>query len=186
MKTLLLVLSLFLLAGCTSHIPVNIRQAPSPDLALATVASAVDDFKNQPVRWGGSILTVNNKAAQTEVEVLALPLDSSGKPVAGDQIQGRFLATLSGFYDPALFAQGRYLTLYGLLTGGESRVIGEKSYVYPVIAVQNHLLWPRETEYASGSACGYGYYRPYGYYRSGFYPGRFGYGFRGGYYRGYW
>lgn len=188
MKALSLLFSILLLAGCASRVPVNISQAPTPDVPLATAAAALDDFKNQPVRWGGSILAVHNKPAETEIEVLALPLGDSGRPIEGDQAQGRFLARLNGFFDPAVFAQGRHVTVYGLLEGGENRSIGEKPHVYPIVTVQSHLLWPRESAYAAGNAgyCGYGYYRPYGYYRSGFYPGRFGYGFRGGYYGRYW
>jgi uncharacterized protein YcfL len=52
MKTLSLLFSVLLLVGCASRVPVNISQAPTPDLLLANAAAAVDGVKNQPVRWG--------------------------------------------------------------------------------------------------------------------------------------
>lgn len=184
MKTPPIMLSVFLLTGCASQVPINISQAPTPDVPLTTAATAVEGYKNQPVRWGGSILAVNNRASETEIEVLAKALDSAGKPVEGDQVQGRFLARVDGFLDPAVYARGRLLTLYGLLENGQTRNIGEKAYTYPLIKVQTQFLWPLEPVYANSAYCGYGgYYRPYGYYSSfGYYPGRSGYGFGG--YRG--
>lgn len=186
-RRIVLLMTLWL-TGCASHIPPTISEAPAPDLRLTQVAGQAASHLNRPARWGGTILKVNNRAADTEIELLAMPLDYSGRPLSGDRAEGRFLARLAGFQDPAVFAPGRQLTLYGLIGDEQSRNIGKKPYAYPVLNAQAHYLWPREPDYASAGYCGYGYggyYRPYGYYRSGFYPRRYGYGFYGRY-GGYW
>ena len=169
-------LIVFFLSGCASLIPQNISQSPTPDPVLSEVIAQTDAHKGQPVRWGGIILTVSNHANDTEIEILAKELGSSGKPVDEDVALGRFLARVAGFVDPAVYAQGRTLTIYGLVDSVLTRSIGEKPYVYPVIQAQTLYLWPRESEntYLDYYPCGpnsftsnFGIY-PYGY--------RYGYG----------
>lgn len=177
MKTFMFLITVFVLSGCASRIPQNISQAPTPDLALSEVIAQNNAQKNPPVRWGGSILNVANHSNETEIEILAKELGSSGKPVDGDVTQGRFLARVDGFVDPAVYAQGRMLTIYGLVDSVLTRKIGEKPYLYPVIKVQTLYLWPRESEYVYPDYYPYGY-GPYGYYSTfGYYPYGYRYGF---------
>lgn len=144
----------FLLSGCVGSIPPVISQAPTPNPNLLEVINRVEDFKHQTVRWGGSILAVKNRASETEIEVLAWTLDGAGKPIEGDQLQGRFLATVDGFLDPAVYTRGRLLTFYGLLENEQTRNIGEKSYTYPSIKVQTQYLWPLQSVYPNTAYCG--------------------------------
>lgn len=181
MNSFLIVFAGLILTGCASRIPQNIRQAPTPNPSLAEVTSQGNAHLNQPVRWGGSILTITNHPNDTEIEILAKNLDGSGKPIDGDDSQGRFLARVDGFLDPAVYAQGRLLTLYGLVDSVVSRAIGEKPYVYPLLKTQTLYLWPRQVEYANPGYYPYSYYSPYGYSPFGYYPYGYYYGFRGGY-----
>ncbi|MGZ4959936.1 MAG: Slp family lipoprotein [Methylomonas sp.] len=173
MKTFVLLITVFFLAGCASTIPQNIRQAPIPDLSISAVIAQGSAWNHHPVRWGGSILTVANHASETEIEILAKTLDSSGKVVDSDDTQGRFLVRVDGFVDPAVYAKGRLVTVYGLVDAVITRNIGQTPYVYPVIKAQTVYLWPKEPEYIYRD-----YYDPYGYYYGpyGMYPYGYWYG----------
>lgn len=172
MKTFIFLITTLFLSGCASRIPQNISQAPRPNLTIAEVVVGADVLKNQLVRWGGSILTVTNHSNDTEIEILAKKLDSSGKPVESDVTSGRFLARTKGYADPAVYAQGRMLTVYGLVDSVLTREIGEKPYVYPVIQAKMLYVWPSESEYTLADDCSsdygvFGYYYNFGYYPYG-------------------
>lgn len=176
MKIYLLFLALWLLSGCASQIPNVISKAPAPDIPIAEVMTQAETYNGRAVRWGGSILTVTNRPGDTEIEILAKRLNRSGRPIDGDETQGRFLARVEGFLDPAVYAQGRLLTVYGAVAGSVSKPIGEKPYVYVKVNTQTLYLWPREPEYVNPGYYPYDYYSPYGY---GYYPypRRYGFGF---------
>ncbi|MGZ4998944.1 MAG: Slp family lipoprotein [Methylomonas sp.] len=149
MKTFTFLIAGFLLSGCAGKIPQNISQAPTPNLTLSDVIAQTDAHKGQPVRWGGIILGVTNHVNDTEIEILAKKVNSSGQPFYDDVAQGRFLARVNGFVDPAtIYTRGRMMTVYGLVDSVQTRSIGEKPYAYPVIKAQTFNLWPYESEYA--------------------------------------
>lgn len=182
MKFYMLFLVLWLISGCASKVPKLISQEPVPDIRITDVMPRTEAFNGRNVRWGGSILTVTNRPGDTEIEILARRLNRSGRPVEGDETQGRFLARVSGFLDPAVYAQGRLLTVYGTVAGSLSKPIGEKPYTYVKVEAQTLYLWPPEPVYAY-PAYPYDYYPPYGY---GFYPYRRRIGFGFGYGRFGW
>ena len=148
MKAFTFLIAVFFLSGCASRIPQNISQAPTPNLTLSEVIAQTDSHKGQTVRWGGIILAITNHLNDTEIEILAKNVDSSGKPFYDKVSQGRFLARVDGFVDPAtLYTRGRTITIYGLVDSVLTRAIDEKPYVYPVIKVQTFNLWSYESEY---------------------------------------
>jgi outer membrane lipoprotein len=104
------------------------------------------------VRWGGRIIAVEPKADRTCFQILAQELGNQARPRGGDESGGRFLACRSGFYDPAVFAEGRELTVTGRIAGGESRRIGEYDYRLPLVEAEVIHLWRErplyETHYA--------------------------------------
>lgn len=174
MKTLLFVMLVVALSGCASQVPLTIRKPPQPNPMIADVLAQADP-QTQPVRWGGTILSVVNHPNDTEIEILTKKLGRYGKPVDGDDTQGRFLARVDGFLDPAVYAHGRLLTVYGAIDSLINRNVGEKPYRYPLLKVQSHYLWPRELENDYPGYYPYGYYGPYGFYPYGY---RFGLGYR--------
>jgi outer membrane lipoprotein len=94
------------------------------------------------VRWGGTIVSVTNRAHSTEIEILARPLDGDGEPRPGAPGEGRFLAEAQGFLDPAEYPNDRSLTIAGPLLRVETRQVGEYPYVYPVVRADSRWLWP--------------------------------------------
>ncbi len=117
--------------------------APKPlagDFVSQSPATAAP--AGQRVRWGGAILSVEPKPDLTCFQVLAHELDLRARPRPGDSSAGRFLACRDGFYDPAVFAEGREITVVGSVAGTETRKIGEYDYTLPRVAAEVVYLWP--------------------------------------------
>jgi len=136
-----------LLQACTSNVPEAIRTPPPREVTVAEARAQPDALQGADVRWGGVIAAVENAREETRIEVVSRPLSRSGRPESGDRSDGRFLARFQGFLDPAVYAEGRELTVRGPLTGVVTREIGAYPYRFPVVDVQVHRLWEPLPEY---------------------------------------
>lgn len=137
---------LVLLTGCASTIPEPIRQAPAGAPELNAAQQAPEKHQGQPVRWGGMVLQLQNLEEGSQVEILARPLDASGRPQEGDQSPGRFIARIPEFIDPAVVTPGREITVVGSLNGTLSRDIDAFEYIFPVVEVRHYHLWMPRVE----------------------------------------
>lgn len=129
-------------AGCASTLPDAIRHAPSPDISVAQARTETGTYVGQRVRWGGTIARVENREATTDIEIVARELDRSGRPHASDRSTGRFIAQVAGFLDPAVYAEGRQVTVAGIVASETRGRIGDHPYRYPVLKVDTLYLWP--------------------------------------------
>jgi len=102
---------------------------------------------HQSVRWGGEVISTEPEDGQTCFYMLSYPLDSSARPVLGGASEGRFVACHSGFYDPAVFTQGREMTFTGTINGVVTKKVGKYDYPYPRLDAQTVYLWPKRTRY---------------------------------------
>lgn len=138
-----------LLSACASHVPNIIRQAPKEDLSLIRAQTHTDKHIGKAVRWGGSIITTQNQTTKTELTILAKPLNSYGQPLEGDKSYGRFIAVLNNFLDPAIYAKGRSITIYGRFEKLLDKKIDDFPYRYPLIKIQHLYLWevPEKNNY---------------------------------------
>lgn len=163
-------LALLVLSGCASQVPVLIKLPPNPDLEFHQVKQNVAAFKEQQVRWGGRIISVENKADSTWIEVLASPLNSYGKPSSRTDYEGRFIARINGFLDPEHYSKNRKLTIFGTIETEFVNRIDEYPYSYPLVSAKEYYLWP-EYRYRSAryrNPYFHGYYYPYYSYSFGF------------------
>ncbi|MHB8254290.1 MAG: Slp family lipoprotein [Acidiferrobacter sp.] len=169
MKTLWVLASLLLLAGCASRIPLELRQ---PHISQATVAGARAHLVpiGLRVRWGGIIAKVSNTPKATWIQIVSKPLRHDGRPRRRPRSDWRFLARVPGFLDPALYAVGRKITVVGVFSGYEKDPIGSYLYDFPVVHTLSSYLWrPRPvTPYYYSNPWPWGW---------GFGPG-FGWGWR--------
>jgi outer membrane lipoprotein len=162
-----LLLAGLLLAGCTSQIPQNIKQAPPNDPSIEQVRNSAIEDQVWQVRWGGEILEVENLENETRFTVLASPLTGSGEPKTTDNSGGRFIARVPVFLDPKVYATGRQLTVSGNVQRFEDRKVGEFDYRYPVVQADSYYLWPEVITPAYGYPYP-GWYDPW-YYDPWFY-----------------
>jgi outer membrane lipoprotein len=132
-------IALLLLGGCAT--------APKPlqgeFSSLLPEQASASQAASERVRWGGSIVAVAPAANETCIEVLGRDLGDSARPRGSRDVSaGRFLACRAGFYDPAIFAVDREVTVTGEVTSFETRRIGEYDYRYPRVAADVIYLWP--------------------------------------------
>jgi outer membrane lipoprotein len=167
-----------LLSACTT-IPEQI-QGTYTDISPARVDPAVFGTS---VRWGGVIIDSFNKPNSTCFEILSRDLDKYLRPEVEDQTAGRFIACDQGFHDPEVYSKGREVTVTGRIRNIEVRQIDDFSYRYPVLDIDQMVLWEKRQDvimyddlydpfyypyfwpYPYGGY--YPYYRPYPHHQSG-------------------
>ena len=92
LKMALVPVVMHMLAGCASNIPEPIRNEPVAGTDLATVRNQINTHIGDTVRWGGSIVAVENRSDSTWIEVVASELNHYGMPAAPDEdAGGRFI-----------------------------------------------------------------------------------------------
>jgi len=132
----------FLPAGCATNVPLPIRTAPTGSPTVDIVRGAPDRYMGARVRWGGTIAGVENRAKETWLEIVDRPLSGSGRPVEQGRSAGRFLARVAAFLDPAVYAQGKSVTVVGTVQESVQRPIGQYPYRFPVVRTEMVYLWP--------------------------------------------
>lgn len=138
-KAAILVFGL-MLGGCAGTLP---RALQAPQVTPSTLAQARAGAvpRGTWVRWGGTIAAVRNGHAHTWIEVVQHPLADDGRPERTDTSDGRFVARIHGFLDPAIYAPGRTLTVIGTLGDDQVHAIGGFPYTFPVVDVTRFYLW---------------------------------------------
>jgi outer membrane lipoprotein len=161
-----------LVAGC-AVMPDALQGNYSEELTPLQVSTSPETYKNATVRWGGVIVEIINNEQETWIEILSLPIDTSGRPYSNRQDNlGRFIAKTSQFLDPEVYQKGLMLTVTGTIMEPISGKVGERDYLYASVAIINHYLWPKRLRH--------NYYVVPGYWYYGYHPAwHFGYPFYG-------
>lgn len=171
-KTSVLALAIFA-AGC-ANVPEPLEVAENTSLAtFDSVINGDITAQGATARWGGEIVTVENKKDYSEIEILHYPSNHYGKPRSTLNSEGRFKVRVAGFIDPLVFEKGRLITFLGEIGEPAEGIIGEQTYVYPVLLANGYYMW-KETEEYEVSGFHYSPLSPY-----------WGLGLRGGYWGSY-
>jgi outer membrane lipoprotein len=101
-----------------------------------------DDFLQETVMWGGKVIETRPMETATELVVLQLDLTDQERPRDDDNSQGRYVARSKEFLDPAIYPKGTLVTVIGRFVETDQRMIGEMSYPYPVIEIDEIKKWP--------------------------------------------
>jgi outer membrane lipoprotein len=133
------------LAGCAT--------VPAPlagnDFAGLTPQQAIaQNVTGQRVRWGGEIVKVEPRSGETCFEILSRELYADARPNRLDKSEGRFLACKTGFFDPAVYTQGRDITVVGTINGHEQHKVGEYDYTYAKVDATEVYMWPKRSNVA--------------------------------------
>ena len=186
MKNYLLITCLLL--GACSNLPPAIEDPPAYDLSYQEALLNIAKYKNAPVRWGGTIIEVENEPSFSAIQVMLYPLGSYGYPDTDEANQGRFVIKSPEFLDPAVYTKNTAITVAGTLEGDTERIIGKKTMRLPLVAAKQIHLWQEQNyprNYGYGGYGGFGYGGGFGYPYGGFYgPNPYYWG--GGYYRPYY
>lgn len=132
--------------GCQHTISETLRQQAEPAVSFQALRADPDAFKGRTVILGGDILKTQNTPQQTSIEILQKPLDRFEAPLITDQTAGRFIAQCDQYLDPAIYAQGRQITVAGKVLGSYAGQVGEAEYLYPLISCEEIHLWPRVSD----------------------------------------
>lgn len=128
------------------------KELAGENFAPVTPQEAVGQhLTGQRVRWGGEIIKVEPRADHTCIEVLSRELYGDARPKQHDASGGRFIACGKGFSDPAIYTEGRDLTVTGYVSGTEQRKVGEYDYVYAKVDADQMYLWPQRNYSYYGS-----------------------------------
>ncbi|WP_345827733.1 Slp family lipoprotein [Erwinia sp. HDF1-3R] len=129
-----------LLFGCVS-IPDSVKgTSATPQQDLTRVMSAPQLFVGQESRFGGRVVKVINQNGSTRLEIAAMRLDDTARPILGSASVGRIYADISGFVDPVDF-NNQMVTVVGPIKGTEKGVIGQAAYNFVVVSVTGYQRW---------------------------------------------
>ena len=140
---LLLLPVALLLSACAATVPPALRDAPAQSPTLSQVRSDAAHYLDSRVRWGGTIVTIENLQQSSRLEIVARRLYRNGEPIAEESSEGRFIAHFDHFLDPAIYTAGRSITVVGSISGSEERKIDKMHYHYPLVRVSAYHLWPQ-------------------------------------------
>ncbi len=160
------IVGLLLIQAC-SNLPVNIKTPPTVDIQPGQVSEQNKHYQNYPVRWGGTVIEVNNDAHETVVQVMSYPLGYYGRPKLSQAASGRFSVKSSGFLDPEIFKKDTEITVAGSFIGMKMTKVDQRDIAIPLVDLAEYHIWPA---YKPAPA----YYHPYyPYYRGNY---RYGFG----------
>ena len=126
------------LAGCGTA-PLN-TDAVSVKLTPEEVRTDPKTAKGTVI-WGGVIVSSVNLVDRTQFEVLAYPLDRYQRPATTKKSLGRFLLQSPDYIETQNYSPGREVTAIGTLQGVTKGEIGEASYDYPTVTLNDVHLW---------------------------------------------
>ena len=144
----LIVAALF--TGCAPAALREVSKEVTPGITVVQVASDPAPFIGKKVLWGGIIVSSENMAKETRLDIVEIPLGAIKRPGNSDLSRGRFIVEHEGFLDTAIYAKGREITVAGEIAGTRKGKIGEMDYTFPVLkGIKLHLWQLREDDYYS-------------------------------------
>jgi len=159
------------LGGCGYRmhaIPEDLKAQITPDVTFQDVIHDPGLSIGRKVIWGGTIVKTTVNEGGTVLEILQKPLDRRDRPLQTDESEGRFLVErVDAFLDPAIYKEGREVTIFGEITEERKRPVGEMTYTYPYLVSSHIHLWrkrPFPGERYAGPPYTYPYFYPYGIY----------------------
>lgn len=164
-RIILLYAVAFALFACAPVLNKELMYRGTREVPFSRLREVPDAYKGKLFILGGLIVETRFAEKGSQIEALAVPVDSRGYLKAIERTQGRFLALYprsEGLLDPLVYKKGREITLAGEFVELRKGKIDEMEYVYPVFEIREIYLWEERINY---------YYAPYDYpyyYRSPF------------------
>ena len=150
------IVGLFPFLGCAPVISQRALDEVDRAFIFEQLLENPEAHKEKIVLLGGTIIETQNFSDRTLIVVLQRPLGFRNKPVAEDVSQGRFIIYTLDFLDPAIYSNGRKITVVGSVMGREVRPLGKIKYSYPIIEKKELYLWPSEETTGTGPRVHFG------------------------------
>ncbi|MDY0222255.1 MAG: Slp family lipoprotein [Desulfobacterium sp.] len=144
LKTLGVFMILVLLGSC-SVISRPIKKEAGAKVDFNQLIKYTDGYLGQTIILGGYVIEVENNEETTLVTVLQAPLDVSDSPLSRDKSQGRFIVSVDGFLDPAVYEKDRSITVAGIVEPPILRNIGTKQVKYIKVKGREIFLHSEKT-----------------------------------------
>ncbi|MDH4203890.1 MAG: Slp family lipoprotein [Desulfobacteraceae bacterium] len=129
--------------GCAAGISQHSRSKVTYTGTFSALQKTPDVYKGEVIMLGGRIIETKTSPSLSELTVLQLALDTSGRPVNPDQSEGRFIVQTKQLLDPAVYQKDMLLTVVGTLKGSKVGSIGGFEYIYPIVELIEIKLWPK-------------------------------------------
>jgi outer membrane lipoprotein len=140
-KAFLTLWTTLLVWSCATPISEQALKQSDPGILFGELVRDPEKFKGKVVLLGGQIVSTTVKEGGTSVEVVQKPLDGQHEPKDTDDSMGRFLIDYNDFRDPAIYAQGRKITVVAEVQGKRTLPLKEIQYTYPVLTPRETHLW---------------------------------------------
>ena len=137
-----LLISIFLLTGCSTVISEQSRKLVNTDASFKAIKESPENYIGKNVMLGGRIANIRNSGEGAQLEIVEFQLTSQHYPEDRSHSYGRFLATNSSYMEPLIFKSGMLITLVGEIKGEKIQRLDDMDYRYPVIALREWYLWP--------------------------------------------
>lgn len=139
------VLMIFMLLGSCSVISNPMKKEAGAKVSFSHLVEYTDGYLGQTIILGGYVVEVENNEKTTLITVLQAPLDVIDSPVSRDKSQGRFIVSVDGFLDPAVYEKDRSVTVAGIVEPPIYRNIGTKQVKYINVKSREIFLHPKKT-----------------------------------------
>jgi len=128
------------LVGCAT-VPDAVRgTSATPQQDLVRVLNAPSLYIGQEARFGGKVVKVTNQPGRTRLEIASVGLDDSARPQMHRQSDGRIVAYVNGFLEPADFNH-QWVTVVGPIIGTEQGTIDQTQYTFVVLRAEGYKRW---------------------------------------------
>jgi outer membrane lipoprotein len=137
-------LTFMVMGACAPIISQQALDEVDDSVRFDEILGDPDAYQGRGVLLGGYVIETRNLPEKTLIMVLQSPLGYRKEPAAETSSKGRFILSVPGFIDPAIYRPGRKLTVAGTISGKDVRPLGEVEYTYPVITKKEIYIWPEE------------------------------------------
>jgi outer membrane lipoprotein len=158
-----------LLASCAPVLDRQLMREGQRDVSFDELRSNPDAYKGRLYILGGLIAETRFTEQGSQLEVLAVPVDSYGYLKERERSTGRFLAVLpknKALLDPLVYKTGREVVLAGEFLEIRKGKIDEMAYEYPVFEIRQIHLFEEQQYYNNMYPYPYYPYYPYPYWYS--------------------
>jgi outer membrane lipoprotein len=138
------ILTIMVTLACAPVISKQALDEVDGSVGFVEILADPDAYRGRRVLLGGYVIETRNLPGKTLIMVLQSPLGYRKEPAAESSSKGRFIVSVPGFIDPAIYRPGRKLTVVGTISGKDVRPLGEVEYTYPIITKKEIYIWPEE------------------------------------------